>query len=631
MCGICGIIAKDSSTKALQSIDVMLSSLAHRGPDGLGKLHEKNANFLIDLGHTRLSILDLGASANQPMTYENLSIVYNGEVYNFTEIKEDLRNSGYSFTTSSDTEVILKAIHKWGIEACLRFNGMFAIAIFDRRASTVTLIRDRLGVKPLFYCLDQTGLVFASELKAIRAIKKNDLMISQAGLMQYFRYGYSRGINSIYEDILQLRPGTALEFNLETSTVTYKELWSLISAFEKQKSEIPVDKTLEDLEQILVDACKLRMVSDVPVGVFLSGGYDSSLVAAIIQKHTDRNLATFTIGFGDSKFNEANYAKDIADFLGTNHSELYCSETDALRIVENFANIWDEPFADSSAIPTALLSEFTSKSVKVALSADGGDEIFGGYKKYHRLMQKIEIFKKLRSIPGLEAISQQIARYSSNLNLDGCTQAKKFRRAINEFGLPFQEVFDRNQHIFEMHDMANYFHIYDNSLGLEIPTSNAQMQVLDHMLYWDLMGYLPDNILRKVDRSTMAFSLEGREPLLDYRIVEYMGAVKPEAKIVGSELKYLLKCLSYKYLPKKLLDRPKKGFNAPLLYWMRGAFKDMITDVLSEERVSASSTLKTAAVLDMRDKVLSGELDDYRKLWTIFIYENWLQNNFSKD
>ena len=401
MCGICGIIAKHSSTKALQSVDVMLSSLAHRGPDGVGKLHEKNANFLIDLGHTRLSILDLGANANQPMTYENVSIVYNGEVYNFTEIKEDLRNSGYSFTTSSDTEVILKAIHKWGIKACLRFNGMFAIAIFDRRANTVTLVRDRLGVKPLFYCLDQSGLVFASELKAIKAIKKNDLMISQAGLMQYFRYGYSRGINSIYEDILQLRPGTALEFNLETSKVTFKELWSLISAFEKEKSEIPIDKTLEDLEQIVVDACKLRMVSDVPVGVFLSGGYDSSLVAAIIQKHTDRSLATFTIGFGDSKFNEANYAKDIADFLGTNHSELYCSETDALRIVENFANIWDEPFADSSAIPTALLSEFTSKSVKVALSADGGDEIFGGYKKYHRLMQKIEIFKKLRSIPGL--------------------------------------------------------------------------------------------------------------------------------------------------------------------------------------------------------------------------------------
>ena len=505
---------------------------------------------------------------------------------------------------------------------------MFAIAIFDRLANTITLIRDRLGVKPLFYYLDQTGLIFASELKALRDAKKSDLGISQVGLMQYFRYGYCGGINTIYEDILQLKPGTALVLDLEKSSVEHKELWSLISVFEQEKRDLSIDKNLEELEPILVDACKLRMVSDVPVGVFLSGGYDSSLVAAIIQQHTDKDLQTFTIGFCDNEFNEANYAKDIAEYLGTKHSELYCSETDALRVVEGFAEIWDEPFADSSAIPTALLSKFTSQSVKVALSADGGDEVFGGYEKYHRLKKKMDLFQKLQSIPGLEMFCQHIANYSANLNLDGFPNAKKLRRIINEFGAPEHELFDRNQHIFESHDMVNYFSVDDELLGLNISNGTEKMHSLDRMLYWDLNSYLPDNILRKVDRSTMAFSLEGREPLLDYRIVEYMGAIKPEKKIVGNELKYLLKCMSYKYLPKNLLDRSKKGFNAPLLNWIRGCLKDMIIEVLSEERISASPTLKTNAVLNMRDKVISGEYDDYRKLWTIFIYENWLQNNF---
>ena len=628
MCGICGLAVKHSFAKEQRNVELMLSALRHRGPDGSGNFKEENGDFLIDFGHTRLSILDLTPNANQPMTHANLTIVYNGEVYNFEEIKKVLINSGYKFKTSSDTEVILKAIHKWGIEACTRFNGMFALAIFDRYANTVTLVRDRLGVKPLFYSLDKKGLTFASELRAIKAVKKNKLKVSQDGLMQYYRYGYTRGVTTIYEDILQLQPGTALVFELEKGSVKYLELWSLISVFKKEKRALSIDQILDELKPILVDACNLRMVSDVPVGMFLSGGYDSSLVAAIIQNHTDINLRTFTIGFSDKEFNEAHHAKDIAKFLGTNHSELYFSEQDALRIVEDLANIWDEPFADSSAISTALLSEFTSQTVKVALSADGGDEVFGGYKKYNRLMKKVAVFQKLKSIPGLETLCGQVANLIKNVNLDGYPNAKKLRRINGEFGLSVNELFDRNHYIFESQDVAKYFNLDNELLGLQTSSATEEMENLDRMLYWDLEGYLPDNILRKVDRSTMAFSLEGREPLLDYRIVEYMGSITPEAKIFGSELKYLLKKLSYQYIPKKLLDRPKKGFNAPLLKWIPGCLKDIITDVLSEDRISASPILKTDAVLDMRNKVISGAYADYRKLWTIFIYENWLQNNF---
>lgn len=629
MCGICGIAVKHSFAKKHQSVELMMSALRHRGPDGIGRFLNENANFLIEFGHTRLSILDLTSNANQPMTHENLTIIFNGEVYNFAEIKKVLINNGYTFKTLSDTEVILKAIHKWGMEACTRFNGMFAIAIFDRYANTVTLVRDRLGVKPLFYSLDQRGLTFASELKAIRAAKKSNLSVSQDGLMQYYRYGYTRGVTTIYEDIWQLQPGTALVFNLETVDVKYLELWSLMAVFKKEKRVLPIDKILDELKPILVDACKLRMVSDVPVGMFLSGGYDSSLVAAIIQKHTDTKLKTFTIGFSDEEYNEAHHAKEIAKFLKTDHSELYFSEKDALRVVEGLTNIWDEPFADSSAISTALLSEFTRQTVKVALSADGGDEIFGGYKKYHRLMKKISIFQKLDNVPGLKTLCGQIAGYISDVNLDGYPTAKKLRRITNEFGLSTNKLFDRNQHIFESQDVVKYFNVDNETLGLQIPSSGEEMGDLDCMLYWDLEGYLPDNILKKVDRSTMAFGLEGREPLLDFRILEYMGSINPEAKIVGSELKYLLKKISYQYIPKKLLDRPKKGFNAPLLKWIRGCLKDVIIDVLSEERISASPKLKTDAVLDMRNKVISGAYTDYRKLWSIFIYENWKQNNFS--
>lgn len=627
MCGICGIISHKGFAKEQPNIDLMLSLLQHRGPDGSGSFYQETANFKVGLGHTRLSIIDLDPIANQPMTYANLTIVYNGEVYNFAEIREILINHGYNFNTSSDSEVILKAIHLWGLEAYTRFNGMFAIAIFDRQAKTMTLVRDRLGVKPLFYSLDQNGLTFASELRAIRADKQYNLKVSQDGLLQYYRYGYTKGETTIYDGILQLKPGTALILDLETNSFEHKKLWSLISVFDQEKRALPIDQILNELEPILVDACKLRMVSDVPVGMFLSGGYDSSLVAAIIQKHTNENLRTFSIGFTDNKFNEANYAKDIADFLGTNHSELYCSDSDALRMVERFTDIWDEPFADSSAIPTALLSEFTSNSVKVALSADGGDEIFGGYKKYHSLTKKINVFQKLQQIPGLEIILEKLVKQTSNFNLNGYPKANKIRRISNECGMAVNELFDRNQHIFEAHDIANYFHVDDVSLGLQTPVRAEKMELLDRMLFWDLEGYLPDNILRKVDRSTMAFSLEGREPLLDYRIIEYMGSIRPEVKIVGNELKYLLKRVSHNYIPKRLLDRPKKGFNAPVLRWMRGCLKDMIIEILSEERILASPILKTDAVLGMRDKVISGAYDDYRKLWTIFIYENWLQNN----
>ena len=627
MCGICGYIT-NKKLHDIEVIEKMLKALKHRGPDGAGTFKRDINQQSVLFGHTRLSIIDLDERANQPITFEHLTIVYNGEVYNFRDIKSELKTKGYTFFTSSDTEVVLKALHCWGLDACAKFNGMFALAIFDEIMKTVTLIRDRLGVKPLFYSINSDNLIFASEIKAIKAAQIKPLSINHHSMIEYFQYGFSRGTSTIYEGVFQLEPGTALVYNVEEKSTWHEKLWELEKVFKTPKITIPEPTMLEELNALLIDACRLRMISDVPVGVFLSGGYDSSLVAGILQQHTNTTINTFSIGFADKTFDEAVYAREISAYLGTNHSELYCSDEDAIRIVEGLADIWDEPFADTSAIPSALLSEFASSSVKVSLSADGGDEIFAGYKKYNQLLKKDRVYQKIQGIPSLVSLMQFASGLVTNVaGIDVHPTIKKFTRTIDEIGIEFPSIFEKNQHVFELKDLTHYFNFLNPGNEAIRPLETEGLSKLDQMLMWDLGGYLPDNVLRKVDRSTMAYSLEGREPLLDFRLIEFMSKIKTDAKFPNGELKYLLKKVCHNYIPKHLLDRPKKGFNAPILGWMRGCLKNMVVDILSEERIKASHIYNTEAVLSLRDDLLAGSNHEYRKLWSLFVFENWLQSN----
>ncbi len=386
MCGIVGFNSKNSDV-----LNKMLKSINHRGPDDSGVYEDEQ----LSLGHVRLSILDLSALGHQPMIFEHLRMVYNGEVYNFKEIREELRALDYSFVSDTDSEVILKAYHKWGIKAVDKFIGMFAIAIYDINSSDLVLIRDRVGVKPLYYYFDGKSFVFASELKPIMEYKDN-LTISKDALHDFFQFGYISSNLSIFENCYKVPAGNYLTFNTNMLSLEIKEYWSVLPFFEKPKFNKSEKELVDELEKLLIDSFKYRMVSDVPVGVFLSGGVDSSVVAAILQKHYG-NIHTFTIGFHEAKYNEATFAKEVAEHLGTTHSEKFLAVEEAKEILKKFVDIYDEPFGDSSAIPTTLVSQMAKDAgVKVVLSADGGDEVFCGYERYWTVD---EIGKKIFKIP----------------------------------------------------------------------------------------------------------------------------------------------------------------------------------------------------------------------------------------
>jgi len=389
MCGVVGFLGKNSP-----KLDSMMQSINHRGPDDSGKFE----NSEVSLGHLRLSILDLSREGHQPMSYKNFIMIYNGEVYNYKEIKEKLIAYGYSFDSNTDSEVVLKAYHKWGIKAIDKFIGMFAIVIYDKTTSKLILIRDRVGVKPLYYYFDGKEFVFGSELRPIIEYFKDNknLVINRDALYEYFKFGYISSNLSIFENCKKVPAGSYLIFNLKRVELDIKQYWSILPFFELPKFKKREEELVDELEAILIDAFKYRMVSDVPVGVFLSGGVDSSIVAAILQKHYG-NIHTFTIGFNENKYNEAKYAKEVANYIGTKHTEKYLSSDGAKAILDKFVDIYDEPFGDSSGIPTTLVSNVAKESgVKVVLSADGGDELFCGYKRYWTIYN---IGNKLFKIP----------------------------------------------------------------------------------------------------------------------------------------------------------------------------------------------------------------------------------------
>lgn len=613
---MCGVVGFNSTN--LNKLQKMIKAIIHRGPDDQGTYEDED----FSLGHVRLSILDLSNAGHQPMQYEHLVIVFNGEIYNFQEIKTEL--SEYTFHSQSDTEVVLKAFHKWGVKAVDKFIGMFAFAIWDKNDKKLFLFRDRVGIKPLYYYINEESFAFGSEPSTLQAYEPN-LSINQNALAEYFQYGYIPTGKSIYTNCFQVPPGHYLIY--QNGKISLQTYWSINYFFtlpKFQKSEIEL---IDELETLLINACKFRMVSDVPVGVFLSGGIDSSVVAAILQKHYG-NIHTFTIGFNEKRYNEAGYAKAVAEHLGTTHTEKILELSEARTILEHLPVIYSEPFGDSSGIPTTLVSQVAKEAgVKVVLSADGGDELFCGYERYWitnrigRLFFSMPYFLRKTIASIIESIgSKWLAKIVPLRNFD-----HKYSQLIQMLREPNWEVFYTNiLHTFKDSEIIK---LTGNSSSLSEPSFELgkQESPMQGMMLWDYHHYLPYDILTKVDRATMSVSIEGREPLLDHRIAEFMAQVPFEYKYRNGQSKYLLRKVLERYLPKHLIERPKMGFGIPIFEWFKEDFITLLDHHISKKALQQHSLLDKSFVENLITKYKRNEPVNVNKLWLILVFQMWYE------
>ncbi|MDY0314373.1 MAG: asparagine synthase (glutamine-hydrolyzing) [Arcobacteraceae bacterium] len=628
MCGITGFcdFSKKSSNDILKN---MTDVLHHRGPDDSGYFWDENEYSQIALGHRRLSILDLSAHGHQPMSFEYLDIVFNGEVYNFKEIKKELLELGYSFYSDSDTEVILKSYHQWGIKAVDKFNGMFAITIYDKKFNKLIFIRDRAGVKPFYYYKKDSLILFSSEIKSFHQHPDFQKEINKNSLSLYLQFGYIPEPHSIFKNTYKLRAGHYIEIDLKSQNFEETKYWDVVDFYNKPKLDISQDEAIEKTEELLKSSFEFRMVSDVPVGVFLSGGYDSSVVTAILQNKRSEKLNTFTIGFKEKGFDEAPYAKEVAKYLGTNHTEYYCTQKDALDIIPKLCEIYDEPFGDSSAIPTILVSQLAKKDVTVSLSADGGDEIFAGYSKYTTAMQ---YFNKFNSVPN--SIKSLIGFGIDNINPEYIPILNKTYNFATRYE-KINAILKAKNSVEAMKYTSEYFTKKERDkllkVGFDDLATNFDIQIADtndeinQMLAIDYKTYMVDDILTKVDRATMSVSLEGREPLLDYRLIEFVSQLPSNLKYKNGDKKWLLKQITHKYLPKEMMDRPKQGFGVPLTEWFRDELKDYFMVYLDEKRIENEGLFNSKVVMRLRDSYLSGNKENVQKLWFLLMFEMWYE------
>lgn len=630
MCGIAGFINnKHLNNKDELLLDKMLSKIIHRGPDSFGIWHEND----VFLGHRRLAILDLSPAGHQPMLSkdQNLIITFNGEIYNYLDIKHELDlNKNIHWVGHSDTEVILEAISFWGLEKALnKFNGMFAFALWNKKTQELVLARDRFGEKPLYYSLNNGSLIFASELIAIEQYPNLNTELDHEAIQLYLKYRSIPAPYSIYKSVKKLNPGSYACWNKGSSSIEIKNYWDAKKIFiEKSSSPIQICEAdaLNKLDSLLHLSVQNRMISDVSLGSFLSGGFDSSLITAIMQKNSSTPVTTFSIGFDNPAFNEAEHAKEIAFYLGTNHIESYVTGSDALNVVTKLADIYDEPFADSSQIPMYLLSMETKKHVTVSLSGDGGDELFGGYTRY---INSLEQWEKLKSIPlsahifrFIAALPDYLKGYLLNiLNLIS-------QRKLTE--LQFKDLIE----LYSAKTFSDFYQILlsswkNTSVLLNNPdviqnSNNINLNQTNLMMLEDTLNYLPNDILTKVDRACMSVSLEGRIPFLDKDIAEFAWSLPLELKINNRMGKYLPKVLAYNYIPKHLLDRPKTGFAVPLAEWLRNDLKDWASNLLANDKLIRHQIFDARIVSEVWSEHQSGLVDHSDKLWTILMLQSWL-------
>jgi len=609
MCGIVGFadFEKNSSIKVL---DNLINSILHRGPDDNGKYFKDFNNYNLGIGHTRLSILDPSKNGKQPMYYDDLIISYNGEVYNFNSLKKELIKNGYSFLTNTDTEVVLKSYDFWGIKFVEKFNGIFAISIFDKKKQKIYLVRDRLGVKPIYWYFDGSFFLFGSELKIFKNTDKIGKKISNSGLNCFFKYGYIPEPYSILENVYKLEAGSIAEFSLDNKKISIKKYWN-INFKSPNTDEYNEKEVLKNLDDLISDSVKLRMTSDFPVGIFLSGGIDSSLIASYMSNLSSQPINSFTIGFEDKLFDESNYAKNISKFLKTNHHEYILKDDYIYDILINYDDLYDEPFGDISILPMAFLSKKTKQVVKVVLSADGGDELFFGYDKYRKIFKRK---KKSDLIPKL--IKNLVMK---NQNFLSINKSKNFRYFKNqEFidWLKFESELNDDDKISKLLKTKS---LLTNNFNIDFQNKDS----INEMLFLDIKTFLLDDILWKVDRSTMLSGLEARDPLLDYRLVEYSLKIPGQLKYKDYSLKYLLKQLAYKKLPRSLIDRPKKGFDLSVVHLTLKLLKNFGDILLNEKVIHNQNLFSFEEILNLRNEINNKNYQKISLVWLILIFQIW--------
>lgn len=634
MCGITGFVQVGgcSETDARHIIEAQTKTLLHRGPDDDGIWMDPEAG--VALGHRRLSILDLSPAGHQPMVSASgrYVVVLNGEIYNHLEIRERLEaaESAPRWRGHSDTETLLASIDRWGIEFTLGLSvGMFAFGVWDRRDNVLTLARDRMGEKPLYYGWQGGSFLFASELKAIRAHPGFRPEIDRGVLEDYMRHGYIRAPQCIYRNIFKLLPGTYLQMPAMRSAGILpapKSYWSLREAVEQGRRD-PFQGDDEEaarlLEDLLGRAVALQSIADVSLGAFLSGGIDSSLVVALMQARSSKAVKTFTIGFNEARFNEAPYARAVAQHLGTDHTELYVDSNDAMQVIPKLPVLFDEPFGDSSAIPTYLVSQLARSKVTVSLSGDGGDEIFGGYSRYQRTA---DIWRNLRKIPRALRVSMSYgARQFGPL-----TRATSLGPTLQRFGQYLSA--DSAQQCYAI-QFSQHYGLTTGVLGVpgDSPTrpagwegTAASERLFDHMMYEDSVSYLPDDILVKVDRASMAVSLESRVPMLDHRVVEFAWRLPLHLKVRQGEGKWLLKKVLRRHIPSQLIDRKKMGFGVPVGEWIRDPLRDWAEDLLSAQRLRQQGFFDEPTVRARWAQYLKGGRMSSDGIWQLLMFQSWM-------
>ena len=625
MCGITGFIDFKKKT----DVDVlrkMSDAMLHRGPDDGGCEVYEAADASIGFGQRRLSILDLSPLGHQPMHFGDLVVNFNGEIYNFKEIRKELEEKGYQFNSWSDTEVILKGYDCWGIDVVQKFIGMFAFALYDKRKQEVILLRDRAGVKPLYYYWNEEVLLFGSELKALYAHPAFEKKIDVNSVALFLQFSYIPAPHSVFHRTYKLLPGHYLTMDLASRNQQLTKYWDVFDHYNKPKLDLSDEEAIAQTDALLKNAYEYRMVADVPVGLFLSGGYDSSSVAALLQTGRAEKLKTFTIGFNENEFNEAPEAKKIAGYLGTDHTEWYLTAKEAGGVLDRLPEIYDEPFADNSTVPTVLVSVLARKQVKVALSADGGDEIFGGYNKFNQAekytSQWPAFFQSLVSGTMSLMNPEYIPFFNSQYNF--ATRYEKMRLIwkshdpVTAVKYISQYITEKEVESFLGRPFERYHTFFEDGKLLEHNDG-----VVNRLLAVDYKTFLVDNNLVKMDRATMSVSLEGREPMLDHRVIEFLAQLPSSLKIRNGVNKWLLKEVVHRYIPKELMERPKRPFIAPLMVWFREELKEQLRYYLSEKCLSATGVFAYGPIIQLRDEYLAGKKVNYQKLWQVLMFQLW--------
>lgn len=650
MCGITGIISASNynSDSLKRIVTSMCNAILHRGPDDSGIWVDAAAQ--VALGHRRLSIIDLSAHGHQPMMSNcgRYVLAFNGEIYNHRLIRETLENEGNlvaPWRGNSDTESLLAGFASWGLEATLqRAIGMFAIAVWDRELNTLTLARDRLGEKPLYYGWQGQGqgavFLFGSELSALRRHPKFSANINRNALMLYMRHNCIGGASSIYCGISKLLPGHMLTVSSTAPEPVLRAWWSAENVAAHGVAQ-PFKGSPEDavaaLEILLRDAVGQQMMADVPLGAFLSGGIDSSTIVALMQSLSSRPIKTFTIGFNEEGFNEAMHAKAVAKYLGTDHTELYVSPTQAMDIIPKLPSLYCEPFADSSQIPTYLVSQLAKQKVTVSLSGDAGDELFCGYNRYKLTSQ---LWRRLSLIPTpmREVVSKLITSISPaawdklGALIPGGASYTSFGDKIHKGAGVLASADLKNLYLGMISQISNPSEWVIG--GLESPEkliSNAplfaEFNGVEKMMLLDTISYLPDDILAKVDRAAMGVSLEGRVPFLDHRIFEFAWALPLDYKLRDGQTKWPLRQILYRYVPKELIERPKMGFGVPIGDWLRGPLRGWAETLLSEDRLKREGFFYPGIIRAKWAEHLSGKRNWQSQLWTVLMFQAWLEEN----